>query len=342
MNIFLKLYNLFYIGKILQFIDITMTLKLKDNLSAGGGLQGGVMSNEINGKELAKEIKNNIKSKILSIKNTNTAIRKPCLAVVLIGDDPASKIYVNNKQKACNECLIDSVSIIKPADITQSELEDIVINLNKDRNVDGILVQLPLPNHLDKDKIINLIDKNKDVDGFCNYNIGDIFNLSDVNSILFESLLPCTPKGCIYSILSCFKNKTNTNDKILNGYNVCVVGASNIVGRPVANICISLGATVSVCNSKTKDLSFYTKNADILIVAVGKAKLITKEMVKQNAIVIDVGINRTDNGICGDVDFESVKNQASHITPVPGGIGPLTIAFLMQNTLYSYLKSFIR
>jgi len=294
----------------------------------------------INGKALAatltEQIKNQVQAVVLQGK------RKPCLAVVLIEGDSASAIYVANKQKACEKALIDSISIYKPASITQADLETIIQNLNNDKNVDGILVQLPLPRHIDKDKIINLINPAKDVDGFCTQNTGKLFENYKTNDMLFNSLSPCTPKGCIYCLLNAFEREgLSTDGKFLGGKSVCILGSSNIVGRPLANMCITLGATVSVCNSTTKNISFYTKNADIIIAAVGRAELVNGDMLKSGAIVIDVGINRVEgsNKIVGDVNFESISEVASYATPVPGGVGPLTIAFLLQNTLFAYLKT---
>jgi len=284
------------------------------------------MTHIIDGKAISASIKLEVKNKLLSM--AGQVSLKPCLAVVLVGDDPASSIYVSSKAKACGEVGFATLSLIKPSTITQNELEALIADLNNNKEVHGILVQLPLPLHINKDKIISLIDPCKDVDGFHPLNAGKLFCGTDLQN----ALLPCTPSGCLYVIKQSIGS--------LAGKNVCIVGASNIVGKPMAAMCISEAATVSLCNKKTKDLAFFTKNADVLIVAAGKPGLITGDMVKQDAVVIDVGINRTSEGkIVGDCDFESVKSKASHITPVPGGVGPLTIAFLLQNTLKAFCNS---
>jgi len=279
----------------------------------------------IDGKAIAVAIKNDIKQRLDVIK-LKTKL-EPCLAVVLVGEDPASAIYVSSKAKACGEIGFKTLPLIKPSNITQQELEDLILSLNKDKSVHGILVQLPLPSQINKDKIIELIDPLKDVDGFHHENAGKLF-CGDVENSLF----PCTPSGCMYVI--------NQYLGSIAGKNVCIVGASNIVGKPMALMCINAGATVSVCNKKTKNLEYFTKEADVIIVAAGKPNLIKPEIVKDGVFIVDVGINRLENGkIVGDCDFEGLKSKASFITPVPGGIGPLTIAFLLENTFKAFCRS---
>ena len=249
-----------------------------------------------------------------------TVGRKPKLAVIMVGEDPASAIYGRNKIRACEAVGVTSEAYKLADSVEQSYLEDLVKKLNNDRAVDGILVQLPLPPAFNAKKIITLIDPKKDVDGFSAKNLGSLL-LDDK-----KGLYSCTPLGIIQLILS-----TGTD---LTGKHAVVVGRSNEVGKPVALMLLQHNATVTICHSKTKDLASFTREADVLVVAVGQKKLITADMVKEGAIVIDVGINRDENGkLCGDVDFEAVLPKASFITPVPGGVGPMTIAMLMANTL---------
>ncbi len=246
--------------------------------------------------------------------------RKPSLAVIMVGEDPASTVYVRNKIRACEVVGINSQSYKLPQDTEASYLTDLIEKLNKDSATDGILVQLPLPSHLDAKKIIPLISSKKDVDGFSAKNIGALM-LDDRNG-----LYSCTPLGIIQLIKS-----TGIN---IAGKHAVVVGRSNEVGKPVAMMLLQNHATVTICHSKTESLGDYTRQADILVVAVGREKLITADMVKEGAVVIDVGINRNAEGkLCGDVDFESVLPKCGFITPVPGGVGPMTIAMLMANTL---------
>jgi methylenetetrahydrofolate dehydrogenase (NADP+)/methenyltetrahydrofolate cyclohydrolase len=270
----------------------------------------------IDGKQIAKKIRISIAEQVTKLD------RKPGLAVVLVGDDPASSVYVRNKDNACKEVGFYSEKINKPADITQAELLLEVERLNKDDKIDGILVQLPLPSHLDANQVIEAINPNKDVDGFHSENVGKLMQNK-------AYLRPCTPKG-VMTMLA-------TTGVDLVGKNCVVVGASNIVGRPMAMELLNARATVTICNSKTQDLSSKLKQADVIVAAVGKPKMIQGDWIKEGAIVIDVGINRLENGsLSGDVDFDSAQEKAAWITPVPGGVGPMTIATLLENTLTAY------
>ena len=244
---------------------------------------------------------------------------KAGLAVVIVGNNPASRIYVNNKKKACADCGIESYEYALPEETTEEELLKLVDELNNDDKIDGILVQLPLPKQIDETAIINAINPDKDVDAFHPVNVGKIMTGD-------YSFLPCTPAGVMELIAS-----TGTE---IAGKNCVVIGRSNIVGKPMAMLLLHKSGTVTICHSKTKDLKEETLRADILVAAVGVAKLVKADMVKEGAVVIDVGMNRDENGkLCGDVDFEEVQKKASFITPVPGGVGPMTIAMLMKNTL---------
>jgi methylenetetrahydrofolate dehydrogenase (NADP+)/methenyltetrahydrofolate cyclohydrolase len=270
----------------------------------------------IDGKQIAKKIRISIAEQVTKLD------RKPGLAVVLVGGDPASAVYVRNKDNACKEVGFYSEKINKPADITQAELLSEVERLNKDDKIDGILVQLPLPSHLDANQVIEAINPNKDVDGFHSENVGKLMQNK-------AYLRPCTPKG-VMTMLA-------TTGVDLVGKNCVVVGASNIVGRPMAMELLNARATVTICNSKTQDLSSKLKQADVIVAAVGKPKMIQGDWIKEGAIVIDVGINRLENGsLSGDVDFDSAQEKAAWITPVPGGVGPMTIATLLENTLTAY------
>ena len=274
----------------------------------------------IDGKQIAADTRARIKEETsLLIEKTGVT---PGLAVILVGDDPASAVYVRNKSKDCAEVGFKSFEHILPASTTQEELEALVKNLNADSSVHGILCQLPLPKHLDERAVINLIDPKKDVDAFHPENVGRIM-------IGEYDFLPCTPAGVMELI--------HSTGISVGGKKCVVVGRSNIVGKPMAMLLLHENGTVTVCHSRTKDLKAETLQADILVAAVGKAKLIGADMVKDGAVVIDVGMNRDENGkLCGDVDFEAVKDKASYITPVPGGVGPMTRAMLMQNTLTAY------
>ncbi|MCL2572396.1 MAG: bifunctional methylenetetrahydrofolate dehydrogenase/methenyltetrahydrofolate cyclohydrolase FolD [Defluviitaleaceae bacterium] len=267
----------------------------------------------LDGKALAKSIVKEVKTQV------NAMAEPPGLAVVIVGDNPASRVYVNNKKKDCQACGIVSTEYALPEDVGESKLLALIDELNQSKDVHGILVQLPLPEGYDVQKIIQAISPLKDVDAFHMLNVGRIFNGD-------YSFLPCTPAGVI-ELLDYY----NIDPK---GKHCVVVGHSNIVGKPMAMMLLHRHATVTVCHIHTADLGFHTRQADILVCAVGKIGLITGDMVKPGAVVVDVGINRRDDGsMCGDVDFEAVSQVASHITPVPGGVGPMTRAMLMRNTV---------
>ncbi len=277
----------------------------------------------IDGKNIAKELRADLK-KIVDEK-VSKGFRRPGLAVVLVGSDPASQVYVRNKRKACEDVGIKSFAYDLPEETTQEELDKLIDSLNENNEIDGILVQFPLPDHLSESRIIEKIDSRKDVDGFHPYNVGRL-----VQRIPF--MCACTPHG-VMTLL----HKTLGED--LKGYNAVVVGASNIVGRPMALELLLAGCTTTVTHrfSKPEDQKALIKNADILVVAVGKAKFLDGDLVKDGATVIDVGINRLPDGkLCGDIDFEKASKHAAYITPVPGGVGPMTIATLMQNTVTAY------
>ncbi|MBG9788760.1 bifunctional methylenetetrahydrofolate dehydrogenase/methenyltetrahydrofolate cyclohydrolase FolD [Brevibacillus laterosporus] len=271
----------------------------------------------INGKEFAKSYRARIKQEVAELVDKGI---QPGLAVVLVGDDPASQTYVNGKIKACEETGIYSKSFRLESTVTQQEVVDLVEELNQDPNIHGILVQLPLPKHMNEEAIIDTISPEKDVDGFHPISVGNL-------CIGKDTFLPCTPHGVIELIKS-----TGIS---MEGKHAVVVGRSNIVGKPVSLLLLHENATVTMCHSRTKNLEEQTRQADILVVAVGIAHLIKKEHVKEGAIVIDVGMNRLDGKLTGDVLFDEVKEVASHITPVPGGVGPMTITMLMQNTVIS-------
>ena len=274
------------------------------------------MANIIDGKAVSAQVKEDIRIETEKLKAQGIEIG---LAVVIVGNDPASQVYVRNKEKACEAVGFNSYKYALPEETTEQELLALVDKLNNDDKVDGILVQLPLPKHLDDKMIINNIRPDKDVDAFHPVNVGKIM-IGDY------SFLPCTPAGVMELIKS-----TGTQ---IEGKECVVIGRSNIVGKPQAMLLLHQSGTVTICHSKTKDLKAVASRADILVAAVGRAKMITADYVKQGAVVIDVGMNRDENGkLCGDVDFESVKDKASYITPVPGGVGPMTIAMLMKNTL---------
>ena len=274
------------------------------------------MSKIIDGKAVSAQVKQRIKAETDKLREQGIEIG---LAVVIVGDDPASKVYVRNKKRACEEVGFNSYEYALPAETTEEELLDLVRKLNADDKVDGILVQLPLPKHLDDKVIINNILPEKDVDAFHPVNVGKIM-IGDY------SFLPCTPAGVMELIAS-----TGTE---IQGKECVVIGRSNIVGKPQAMLLLHKSGTVTICHSKTKNLKEVASRADILVAAVGRAKMITADYIKEGAVVIDVGMNRDENGkLCGDVDFEDCKDKAGYITPVPGGVGPMTIAMLMQNTL---------
>ena len=275
-------------------------------------------SKVIDGSKLASELKDKLKEEIEDLKNEG---RAPGLATILLGDDPAAKAYVNMKEKVAKKLGIKSQIHQLDEDIEEKELLNLIYDLNNDNHIDGILIQLPLPKHIDDTKVIENLDPRKDVDGFHPLNTGRLF--SNIDQSL--SFVPCTPLGVMELIKS-----TGIDIK---GKKAVMVGHSNIVGKPATHLLLDEFATVTVCHVHTKDLKKETKKADILISAVGKANLITADMVKDGAVVIDVGINKVDGEITGDVDFENVKEKASYITPVPGGSGPMTIAMLMKNTV---------
>lgn len=274
------------------------------------------MAKIIDGKAISAEIRKEISEEVERMKAETG--RAPGLAVIIVGEDPASQVYVRNKKKDCDETGINSIVHALPADTTEEELLALVHKLNKDETVDGIIVQLPLPKHLNSDLIINNIDVNKDVDAFHPYNVGKIM-IGDYE------LLPCTPAG-VMALLE----RSNID---VEGKNCVVLGRSNIVGKPQAMMLLHKNGTVTVCHSRTKNLKEICLTADILVVAIGRARFVTGDMIKEGAVVIDVGMNRDENGkLCGDAHFESCEKKASYITPVPGGVGPMTITMLMKNT----------
>ena len=267
----------------------------------------------IDGKAISAAVKEQVRAEIERDKI------KAGLAVVIVGDDPASRVYVNNKKKACELCGIQSFEYALPAETEQNQLLELIDTLNADKNVNGILVQLPLPDHFDEKAVIERISPLKDVDAFHESNVGKIM----IGNYAF---LPCTPAGCMELIHS-------TGVEVA-GKECVVIGRSNIVGKPMAMLLLHENGTVTVCHSKTKNLAEVCRRADILVAAVGRPNFVTADMVKDGAVVIDVGINRLENGkLCGDVKFDEVSEKAAYITPVPGGVGPMTIAMLMKNTL---------
>lgn len=279
----------------------------------------------IDGKAIAAELREQVAADVAEM--VAAGMPKPGLATVLVGENPASEVYVRMKQKACAKAGIESFGFTLPADATQEEVEGLVAELNADDRINGILVQLPLPSGLDEEKVLNTIDIEKDVDGFHPINIGRLAQKGR------ESLfVPCTPAGCIYLL-----DKMNVP---LDGANAVVLGRSNIVGMPVALLLVKRNATVTVCHSRTKDLPSVTRGADVLIAAVGRPEMVKKDWVKPGAVVIDVGTNRVDDPtrergyrLTGDVDFDEVKEVAGMISPSPGGVGPMTIAMLLNNTV---------
>ena len=271
----------------------------------------------INGKEVSAKLREDLKLEVVDfIKNTGVT---PGLAVIIVGEDPASQVYVRNKHKGCVEAGMRSFEITMPAQTTEDELLAKIAELNADDAVHGILVQLPLPKHINEDKIINAISPEKDVDAFHPVNVGKIMTGK-------YDFLPCTPAG-IMALLDYYKVD-------ISGKTCVVIGRSNIVGKPMSLLLLEKNGTVTICHSRTRDLAAVAREADILVVAIGKANFVGADMVKEGAVVIDVGINRLDNGkLCGDVDFEAVEPIASAITPVPGGVGPMTITTLLKNTM---------
>lgn len=278
-------------------------------------------ANIIDGKLVSQKIKDELKVKIEEYKaETGKDIT---LAVLLVGENPASQVYVRNKIKACEYVGIKSLSYYLPENVTENEVKELVLSLSNDNSVNGILVQLPLPKGIDEDAILNLIPAEKDVDGFSSENVGNLL-------LGKETTVACTPFGVMKLL-----EEYNVD---LTGKNAVVIGRSNIVGKPMAMLLLQKNATVTVCHSKTKNLSSIVANADVVVAAIGKPNFVTSDMVKDGAVVVDVGINRVDGKLVGDVDFESVSKKASLITPVPGGVGPMTIAMLMENTYLSAIR----
>lgn len=275
------------------------------------------MAQLIDGKKISQEIKDELKAKVEELKAQGKVI--PCLAVIQVGNDPASTVYVGNKKKACEYIGIGSKSFELPEETTEDELLSLIDELNNDEEVTGILVQLPVPKHIDEDTIIRRISPKKDVDGFHPMSVGALL-------IGEDGFLSCTPAGVIQLL--------KRSGVEIAGKECVVIGRSNIVGKPMSVLLLRENGTVTICHSKTANLKEVCKRADILVVAIGKPKMINSDYVKEGACVIDVGIHRMDNGkLCGDVDFDDVVNHASFITPVPGGVGPMTIAMLMSNCL---------
>ena len=269
----------------------------------------------MDGKETSRELKEKIKAQV------STLLTKPKLLVILVGEDPASKIYVASKEKACKACGISAQTITLDANVSQKEVIDVIEQANKDKSINAILVQLPLPDHINTQAVINAIDPLKDVDGLTSVNQGKLFLGQD-------GLVPCTPKGVIHLL-----DKYNVD---LTGKNALVIGRSLLVGKPLAILLLGKNATVTIAHSKTKNLKDLCLAADVIVSSVGRPKLVTADMVKEGAIVIDVGINRVHGTIVGDVDYLNVCDKCARITPVPGGVGPMTIACLLENVLECY------
>jgi len=276
----------------------------------------------IDGKKASAALREELKEKVSKLKSTYNTV--PGLTVILVGEDPPSKIYVKNKEKSAVEVGINSEVIHYPDNIEEKVVLDKIKELNKNDKVSGILVQLPLPKHIDKRKVIETIDPSKDVDGFHPVNVGNL-------SSGYDSTIPCTPLGCYLLIKNTEKN--------LNGKHAVIIGRSNLNGKPMTQLLLKENCTVTITHSKTKDLKAECKRADIIVAAVGKPKLVKADWVKKDAIVIDVGINKTDSGLVGDVDFDEVSKIAKAITPVPGGVGPMTIACLLSNTVECFKRA---
>ena len=275
----------------------------------------------IDGKKTAAELREKLKKQVSELKSVHNTV--PGLTVILVGEDPASKIYVKNKEKFAKEVGMNSEVIRYPADTEEKVVLNKIKELNEDKKISGILVQLPLPKHIDKRKVIETILPGKDVDGFHPMNVGNL-------SSGYDSSIPCTPLGCYLLLKKVEKN--------LNGKHAVVIGRSNLNGKPMTQLLLKENCTVTITHSKTKDLKAECNRADIIIAAVGRPKLVKGDWVKKGAIVIDVGINKTDSGIVGDVDFDEVSKVAKAITPVPGGVGPMTIACLLSNTVECFKK----
>lgn len=279
------------------------------------------MAKIIDGKVLAQKVKDDLKIKVAEFQAKFG--RQITLAVILVGENPASQVYVRNKIKATEYVGMKSLSFYLPETATEEEVSETILSLASDNSVDGILVQLPLPKHLNENKLLNLIPASKDVDGFLAENVGNLL-------LGQPCTIACTPFGVLKMLQS--------ENIDMCGKNAVVIGRSNIVGKPMAMLLLKENCTVTVCHSKTSNLKEVCKNADILVAAIGKPKFVTADMVKNGAVVIDVGINRTENGLVGDVDFDAVKDVASYISPVPGGVGPMTIAMLLENTYLCALR----
>lgn len=271
----------------------------------------------IDGKAIASEIQDSIKNEVINLK------RKPGLAVILVGEDPASEVYVKNKEKTCGKLGIKSFMYKLPESTSQDELLKLIEELNENHDIDGILLQHPVPNHIDEAKVFNAISPDKDVDGFNTINKGRL-------AVGEDAFVACTPLGVVELL-------KHANIEI-SGKHAVIIGRSNIVGKPLYELMLRENATVTVCHSRTKNIKEICKIADILVVALGKPNFVTGDMVKEGAVVIDVGINRVEGKLVGDVDFESVSKKACAITPVPGGVGPMTITMLMKNVMKSYWK----
>ncbi len=276
----------------------------------------------IDGKKASAALREELKEKVSKLKSTYNTV--PGLTVILVGEDPPSKIYVKNKEKSAVEVGINSEVIYYPDNIEEKVVLDKIKELNKNDKVSGILVQLPLPKHIDKRKVIETIDPSKDVDGLHPVNVGNLTSG-------YDSTIPCTPLGCYLLIKNTEKN--------LNGKHAVIIGRSNLNGKPMTQLLLKENCTVTITHSKTKDLKAECKRADIIVAAVGKPKLVKADWVKKDAIVIDVGINKTDSGLVGDVDFDEVSKIAKAITPVPGGVGPMTIACLLSNTVECFKRA---
>lgn len=278
-------------------------------------------------KKLAEEIKAEVADGVANIEKKHGKL--PTLAVIMVGENPASAVYVRNKEKACKACGITSLKHDLPEDTTEEEVLALVDKLNRDRDVNGILVQLPLPKHMDEAKVMAAVDFNKDVDGFHLMNVGKLF--AGQTKGKNAAILACTPKGCI-------KILKNALGDDLSGRKACVIGRSNIVGRPVSALLLHENCSVKTVHSRTKNLAEETKWADIIVVAIGKPKFLTADMVSPGCTVVDVGINRTDDGLCGDADTEALVDMVEYITPVPGGVGVMTVACLMENVFEAFMR----
>jgi methylenetetrahydrofolate dehydrogenase (NADP+)/methenyltetrahydrofolate cyclohydrolase len=280
------------------------------------------MGEKIDGKAIAMKVREEVAAEVK--KRTDAGVRKPGLATVLVGEDPASHVYVRNKRRVAEKCGIESFHHEPAADISEDDLLALVKKLNDDDSVDGILVQLPLPDHIDESKILLAIDPTKDVDGFHPQNVANLV-------LGMDGFVPCTPQGCMRLLKEA--------DTQLEGARAVVVGRSNIVGKPMAHLLLAANCTVTIAHSRTKDLAGLCREADIIVAAVGRSKMITADHVKDGAVILDVGINRNAEGkLEGDVDYDAVIDKARAVTPVPGGVGPMTIATLMENTAISHAR----